>query len=267
MIECSVDPIRSLITCSLCDGLYREPYTTLKCFHTFCKSCLVTAIKSSYNTPEYNCCPTCAMYFGRDDVLANVALPDRILETLIDKVIFPDIAYQDYVKECEFYSKRGIERKDATLAEQDPSSSATPWASSVATKIDPNDHKKKKLLSIVDTSPDSPEIRLHDPKDTISFLLIPKKTMDSKNSASPPPLPLPRFSTSVQLRVEQIKKLLTMKLSQPLSANTGSTGVNHELEVYCNGCLLEEELSLRFVSYAIWKDPNNTLTLEYDYNR
>jgi Zinc finger, C3HC4 type (RING finger) len=260
MIECSVDPIRSLITCSLCDGLYREPYTTLKCFHTFCKSCLVTAIKSSYNTPQYNCCPTCAIYFGRDDVLANVALPDRILETLIDKVIFPDIAYQDYVKECEFYAQRGIERKDATADEQNPSASAAPWASTVSKKGNTNDPKKKKGPPIAGGNPDTPEIRLHDPKDSIAFLLMPKATAGTENSSLPPPLPLPRLTTSVQLRVEQVKKLLSKKLSREPSAIEG-------FSVYCNGCLLEEELSLRFISYAIWKDPNKTLTLEYDYNR
>jgi hypothetical protein len=118
MIECNVDPIRSLILCTLCDGLYREPYTTLKCFHTFCKSCLVTAIRSSYNTPNYNCCPICSTYFGRDDLLTNIALPDRILETLIDKVLFQHLAYQDSMLESEFYSRRGIERKDTITGTQ-----------------------------------------------------------------------------------------------------------------------------------------------------
>ena len=243
MIECNVDPIRSLIICSLCDGLYREPYTTLKCFHTFCKSCLVTAIKSTYNTPEYNCCPTCAIYFGRDDVLTNVALPDRILETIIDKVIFPDIASQDYANECEFYAQRGIERKDATTEQS--LSSAAPLANLVPVKKDRTDP-------------------MNDPKDTVSFLLLPKKLINSAKP-TPPPLKFPRLTTSVQLRVEQIKKLLLMKLSSA-ATETKTVETRDDFAVYCNGCLLEEELTLRFISYAIWKDPNSTLTLEYDFN-
>jgi RING-type zinc-finger len=89
MIEFDVEPIKAQVVCSLCEGLYREPYTTIKCFHTFCKSCLAAALHSSWNTKNYNCCPVCDIYFGRQDNLSSIALPDRTLETLIDKVLFP----------------------------------------------------------------------------------------------------------------------------------------------------------------------------------
>lgn len=37
MVEVSLDEIRSHFTCSLCGGIYREPFTISECLHTFCK--------------------------------------------------------------------------------------------------------------------------------------------------------------------------------------------------------------------------------------
>ena len=266
MIECNVEPIRALLTCPLCEGLYREPYTTLKCFHTLCKSCLITAIRASCNTPHFNCCPICETYFGRDDNVTNNALPDRVLETLIDKVLFPHLSHQDHMLECEFYRKRTILQKENISAVETVTGNSDRTASKTVTKDVPQVQR-----------PPPKTIAFNEDKDRmIIFHLVPHPTTQLDEQISM--LKLPFFQTSAQIRVEQIKKLLHRKLFPDSMHST-------RFEIYCNGCLLEEELSLNFIYHVLWggdtdhKINNNgdtdrnskingrtaTLTLEYKY--
>ena len=194
MIECNVEPIRALLTCTLCEGLYREPYTTLKCFHTFCKSCLITAIRASYNTPQYNCCPICQTYFGRDDIVTSNALPDRVLETLIDKVLFPHLSHQDHLLECEFYRKRNIQRKDnvttttaTTLATTGSvTTTATGNDISASNVVDTNRPEKtrKRKKDVKEERPPPNTILLNNDRDQmIAFQLVPHPTTDPNQSS------------------------------------------------------------------------------------
>ena len=303
MIECNVEPIRSLLTCTLCEGLYREPYTTLKCFHTFCKSCLITAIRASYNTPQYNCCPICQTYFGRDDIVTNNALPDRVLETLIDKVLFPHLSYQDHILECEFYRKRNIPRKEnissttqttkGSVREKPKGHDTTAY-----TNVDSNtqENNKNHTKEVKQQHPPPKTIILNDDKDQmITFQLVPHPVTTGPTDPQIPSLPLPFFQTSAQIRIHQIKKLLSLKLfpdSMRNSPGSDNRQPNHRethndsFDIYCNGCVLEDELSLNFIFHVIWgvdtnkKNDSNgpsknskstitertsTLTLEYKY--
>ena len=251
MIECNVEPIRSLLTCTLCEGLYREPYTTLKCFHTFCKSCLITAIRASYNTPQYNCCPVCQTYFGRDDIVTNNALPDRVLETLIDKVLFPHLSHQDYVLECEFYHKRNIQQKDntatgtATTGAVGDSAVTGSDTSSMHTATTTKQHRDDRNQSPAQRPPPKTVVLSDDRDHMMSFQLVPVR-------GQPKSLTFPFFQTSGQIRVKQIKKLLAMKLFPDHLVDNPDETRNDLLDIYCNGCLLEDELTLNFISHVIW---------------
>jgi hypothetical protein len=263
MIECNVEPVRSLLTCTLCDGLFREPYTTLKCFHTFCKSCLITAIRASYNTPQYNCCPICQTYFGRDDIVTNNALPDRVLETLIDKVLFPNLSHQDQLLESEFYHKRNIRRREnATITMNESVVGKTKMENNNTTASNV-EHKSTPINGTVDEKRPRPipkTVILSDDRDqTISFQLVPYPVRETGQSQSQlRSLNFPFFQTSAQIRMEQVKKLLVLKLFPDTVQGTDATGIDpshekqNELELYCNGCLLEDELTLNFISHAIW---------------
>jgi hypothetical protein len=278
MIECNVEPIRALLTCTLCEGLYREPYTTLKCFHTFCKSCLITAIRASYNTPQYNCCPICQTYFGRDDVVTSNALPDRVLETLIDRVLFPHLSYQDHLLECEFYRKRNILQKENLSSTTTPLTPAIATGSTGITKgmvtetvtgnatvtasevSDSNHHQGSNIQTRIfdgKVSRSAPKtLLLNVEKDQqITFHLVPHPA----NRLVDPQLPtlkLPFFRTSAQMRVEHIQKLLHLKLFPNLTRNC-TVPTQKQFEIYCNGCLLEEELSLNFIYHVIWRVDTN----------
>ena len=57
------------LTCPLCKGIYRTPYTINECMHTYCKSCIFNYF---YSNPSLSKCPTC-----------NIILGGKPLETLI----------------------------------------------------------------------------------------------------------------------------------------------------------------------------------------
>lgn len=274
MIEFDVEPIRSQVVCCLCEGLYREPYTTIKCFHTFCKSCIATALHSSWNTTNYNRCPRCDTYFGGQDVLSSIALPDRTLETLIDKVLFPDLAEADKHTEREFYRKRGIARRESSVLVTDIQS----------LERQPNQQPKKRRLNNTSTEDDK-----------AIFQLVPDRSVAESNVSNnaksnvvwhtaPPPLDLPFLQTQGSIRIGQLKKYLTkklnlvnnQKLSPSRSADSQNSGISQpnklrnddtELEILCNSVPLGNELSVTFVSRTVWMDPTNELTLKYRYKK
>lgn len=105
LMDFSLDPINADLICPLCQGYFRDPYTVVKCLHTFCRSCLFFAIGKSYFK-----CPTCNEFMGQD--VLKVALPDRILQNLVDKVLFPEIAKEDTATEIAFYEYLEIPRKE-----------------------------------------------------------------------------------------------------------------------------------------------------------
>lgn len=252
MIEFDVAQIKDQVVCSLCDGLYREPYTTIKCFHTFCKSCLAAALYSSWNTKNYNCCPRCELYFGRLEELSSIALPDRTLETLIDKVLFPGLAAADENVEFEFYRRRGISRKDGS-AEQNLTEEQLSPSRSTSTS------------------------------DLVTFCLIPEHVAEEENNGCPtdgaaasqqsaalPPLHLPFLETRGSIRIGQLKKYLKNKLNLVLSereiddaSDDTLDDEDSELEIICNSVPLGNELSVTFVSRTVWMDPAKKLILEY----
>ncbi|KAH7850657.1 hypothetical protein Vadar_001050 [Vaccinium darrowii] len=45
----------SLLTCPLCDGIFKEATTIIECLHTFCKDC----IYQKHQTEGITCCPRC----------------------------------------------------------------------------------------------------------------------------------------------------------------------------------------------------------------
>ena len=109
-VEFSAESVHEQLVCPLCSGFFRDPVTTTKCRHTFCRSCLVTAVDAGRSN-----CPQCQTYLGAD--IDKFSQPDHVLRVVVDKVLFPDVAADDAAREAAFYRRRGIDRK------VDPSSS------------------------------------------------------------------------------------------------------------------------------------------------
>jgi hypothetical protein len=222
MVEFSVDSIHEQLVCHLCGGFYRDPFTTTKCHHTFCRSCLGVALDAQCSN-----CPKCDTYLGKD--MSKFASPDHVLQVLIDKVLFPDIAAEDSAMERDFYRKRGIEPKldavDNTVQEQ-----STPAAAKRKKK-----HRKT-----------SKEVTLE---------LLPEES--SSNDVVMPALEFPLLRTESSIRVGQIKKYLLLKLPDLEGKGT--------VEVLCHGTPLGDELSVGFVLRTVWMEHNEHLRLTYRF--
>ena len=77
----------SILTCSLCHGIYRNPFTVNDCMHSFCEACIV---KDAKNTPsnENVRCPKCLNVIGTKSTYKNGLTENKILLNLIN-VMFP----------------------------------------------------------------------------------------------------------------------------------------------------------------------------------
>ena len=69
----SARAVAGTLTCSLCNGLYREPVELGGCMHTFCKSCI-----TEYEESGQHYCPECGTFFFRKDLAANHTLADIV---------------------------------------------------------------------------------------------------------------------------------------------------------------------------------------------
>jgi hypothetical protein len=57
MRESELDAINDYVICGLCHGIYREPYITILCRHTFCKSCFMIDLFNTQDTRDRKTCP------------------------------------------------------------------------------------------------------------------------------------------------------------------------------------------------------------------
>lgn len=247
VLEFLVDRIHPQLVCSLCEGFFRDPYTTTRCQHTFCHSCLGITIDAGRST-----CPTCDTYLGKD--ITKFSLPDHVLQDLIDKVLFPGVAAQDVQQEKEFYRKRGIEPK-LDVANGKPSPGAASGNRKKRTRRRVNDTPgSKNLLAQEITVEVTPHRPSEDPADSIEY---------------------PILRTTGSLRIGQVKKFLEMKLKekqereQDKKMTAASAKIQtgcRSIEVLCDGTMLGDELTLAFVSRTVWRESmKHHLVLSYQY--
>lgn len=241
LLEFSVDPIRHLFECSLCKGFYREPYTiTKQCLHSFCKSCLVSAICSQNEDFTGNgCpgwCPNCRDYLGKD--WRKSVLPDHALQHLMDKVLFADMAAADAQDEAAFYQQQGIPRK--------------PEKNSQAESSNPIDNNKRKQPNNNDTTipTTSSKTTTHRPTKMVHVHLIPFWSGTTKTE----PLEYPYLEVPDNIRILELKKYLALK-KKVLRG-----------EMFCNGSALGNEWTIEFIQRTLWmpsEEESNILTLEF----
>jgi hypothetical protein len=95
------------LVCELCMGYFRDPTRITSCLHVFCKSCLLLALERAGHQ-----CPTCQLYLGRlVDTNEAPFKPDRLLQHVMDKILFPEIAIADEKAEADFYAGLDIQLK------------------------------------------------------------------------------------------------------------------------------------------------------------
>lgn len=103
--------LKEHLTCPLCQGYFRDPYTIVECLHSFCKSCLVYTFSQGFHR-----CPTCRSTELHPDPYRRI-LSDRSLQDFVSRT-FPDLDRVDDNEEEKFYLSRGISRDIRTIGEE-----------------------------------------------------------------------------------------------------------------------------------------------------
>ncbi|EQC35625.1 hypothetical protein SDRG_06909 [Saprolegnia diclina VS20] len=221
--------INPYITCTLCNGYFRQPYTVRECIHTFCKSCIFKHIV----TQDKRACPVCEGPFGTYPLSGTKRKPpeivqDHAMEGLVKKLL-AKLDVQDAQDEVAFYAKHDI-----------PHKSNTATGSSQA-EVKFKKLKGKQLRVVL-----RPELKSLGPPD------------GSDESA---PLRRKHFTYLWQLteryRIFDVKILLRKMLRL-----RGRLVEPQDLEVRCAGQLLGKEHTLIFIQKAMWKK-DGPITLEY----
>mmetsp|Transcript_2364 Transcript_2364/g.3607 ORF Transcript_2364/g.3607 Transcript_2364/m.3607 type:complete len:338 (+) Transcript_2364:110-1123(+) len=249
MVEFQLNPVNSHLTCKLCGGYFRDPYTIAECLHTFCKSCLFYAFSSGFRK-----CPECNIDLGPDPF--KTALADRTLQELVDKVLFPRLQETDDRNERKFYEKRGIKlkseyekeerikrAKQKRLLEQD-----------IATAARTMDQQESISSNTAENLPQY-SVPLES-EDALDLIVVPDDGAEAGYEM--PPLTKPLIRVSGRYKIVQLKKYLLKKLQ--LSVRDPSV-----IELLCNGGPVGNELSLTFVNRTVWLHGNEELKLTYKF--
>lgn len=204
--------VNKVLTCPLCHGYLREPFTITECIHSFCKVCIFRHFAGT-SMPSHQC-PVCNEHLGPNP--HDRTLPDRQLASLIAK-IFPDMVAAEEKAEEEFYKSRCLKRPGPDL----------PPAAAPPVKV---------------SAPAAPKIprpapKLPPPPDDVSFQLL-LDTSDPALSVGLFKLEKPLITTSRRVTMNHIKRFLILKLKNVTV---------DQLELQYNGEVLGSEHTLDFV--------------------
>mmetsp|Transcript_15066 Transcript_15066/g.17203 ORF Transcript_15066/g.17203 Transcript_15066/m.17203 type:complete len:393 (-) Transcript_15066:166-1344(-) len=250
---------RQHLLCSLCDGLFRDPFTISECLHTFCKSCIFFA----YDDLGIRTCPKCDVKLGPDPFQA-----DRTIQELVD-TLFPELKKRDIEMKKEYLKKLDEKRAECPAS----------IAAEVASRFDLSCSDQNVAEDNCDCAGRRvPSLRLkNSPKqlgdgkhcgskreinasnyvpaqDEINLSLYPSQ--GEEENFTLPPLEKPLLQTSGRLKIIQIKKFI---LSQLKLKNTATEAI----DVRCNGDRVGDELSLTFILKTRWLHPTEDLKLHY----
>ena len=236
-IDMPLGPVSARLSCPLCHGYFREPYTIAECLHTFCKRCLLLTFAKGRKD-----CPTChvnlAPYPYRE------CLADRTLESIVDK-LFSELKGADEEAEKEFYEKRGIKLKRQFR------DAASPDDEDEGGEEGTRSAKRRKSQQAESVSPTQPKC------DEMNFRLLPDDTVDADHRL--PRLDMTSIRASDHLKISQIKKYLMMKLH--LADRRGIPA--SAIEICCNGGTVGDELSLTFTERTRWMQAGKEMVLIY----
>lgn len=99
LLQIDLEKLKKHLTCSLCDGIFRTPFTINECMHTFCKGCLY---KEFYHNPTKTNCPKCNIQLGGKPLDSFIF--DSSLHELIN-IIFPEFEIIDKENIEKMYEK------------------------------------------------------------------------------------------------------------------------------------------------------------------
>ncbi|XP_067021559.1 polycomb complex protein BMI-1-A-like [Acropora muricata] len=93
------------ILCVLCGGYLVDATTIVECLHSFCRSCIVKYLQTSYN------CPVCDVEVHKTKPLLHIR-PDRTLQDIVFKIV-PGIYHEEVNRRKEFDANQQEECEQA----------------------------------------------------------------------------------------------------------------------------------------------------------
>lgn len=91
VIKIDTQKLVSYLTCFLCKGIFRTPYTINECMHTFCKSCIY---KHFFKNTNSDSCPECGIKLGGRPI--DTLIFDNSINVLVE-TLFPEFNELDKV--------------------------------------------------------------------------------------------------------------------------------------------------------------------------
>mmetsp|Transcript_4620 Transcript_4620/g.6671 ORF Transcript_4620/g.6671 Transcript_4620/m.6671 type:complete len:281 (-) Transcript_4620:2228-3070(-) len=245
MVEFSLGPVNPHVTCRLCEGYFRDPITITECLHTFCKSCLYYAFSAGFRK-----CPTCDIGLGGDPF--RVTLPDRILEQLVDKVLFKETYKKDRELEHAFYAEKGIKMKPEFYEKEQQQL---------------KEEEQRKMKTVINDGNSSDDDNMSENQDElIDFMIKPYVGDDEEDGSEEdeeplrmPPIENDILTTSSKMKIFNLKRFVLSQLKLECSSEVAG------IDILCNDIILGNELSLDFIDRTIWMDYNEMMVLTYRY--
>lgn len=90
--------------CVLCSGYLVDATTIIECLHSFCRSCIVKYLQTSYH------CPVCDVEVHKTKPLLHIR-PDRPLQEIVNKLV-PGLVYDEFNRRTKFEDK--VEEENST---------------------------------------------------------------------------------------------------------------------------------------------------------
>lgn len=213
------------IMCVLCGGYLVDATTIVECLHSFCRSCIVKYLQTSYH------CPVCDVEVHKTKPLLHIR-PDRPLQDIVNKLV-PGLVYDELDRRSKFEDK----------SEEENSISAVDTAlisETGAVKTDCETNSKSNA-----------EVKMEDP---MFVTLEYYRRQRIWNERQIFPTRYLRCPSAVTVNV--LKKFLAMKFAIP---NT------HQAELVRSDELLDDSLTMKEVSQIYGLYSKSFLDLQYSF--
>ncbi|KAL9967558.1 hypothetical protein ACROYT_G025810 [Oculina patagonica] len=97
LLKMPLEQLNPHIMCVLCAGYLVDATTIIECLHSFCRSCIVKYLQTSYH------CPVCDAEVHKTKPLLHIR-PDRPLQDIVNKLV-PGLVYDELSRRKEFEEK------------------------------------------------------------------------------------------------------------------------------------------------------------------
>eukprot|EP00879_Flechtneria_rotunda_P008291 GHRR01008685.1.p1 GENE.GHRR01008685.1~~GHRR01008685.1.p1 ORF type:complete len:415 (+),score=133.96 GHRR01008685.1:211-1455(+) len=236
-------PLAEALQCKICQDLLKEAITAPECGHSFCYSCIDDHVTIG---GKANVCPICRVLFGPNPFEHKKLLYDFTLDSLVRKV-FPRPLLDAALESRRLNREEAIRQAKANLTRRGPRMGLTQSSSSGQLVAGFGSKTSASLAAAT-----GPQVEL------ALFPWPPLKKDGSKDTCqegSMPTLPRPYMRAPVGLTIAALKSWLCDRLV----GKKADASRLPNLQLVCEGQVLELDMTLQQVHKHVWEGRNNGL--------